>query len=157
MEIWNLLTNDLLPSFPSLAQPFDNTLFQPETYSMLDPAMSYQTSGMNASNGTLRLSPDMTGSQYGNPQVTSPLEIPGEGLEALTTAKAMLSDLVSCKPFRHAARPLPHILTAQSTSVTSNVSTLSSSFLDLCLQMFWTRFLPTFPIIHPATFDMRAA
>jgi hypothetical protein len=41
--------------------------------------------------------------------------------------------------------------------VTSALSPLSSRWLDCCLKLFWTQFIPTFPVMHPYTFDIRTA
>jgi hypothetical protein len=45
----------------------------------------------------------------------------------------------------------------QSSSVTAAVeaTSLSSVFLDECLHMFFVRFIPTFPVLHRATFVFR--
>ncbi|WWC63134.1 uncharacterized protein I303_105734 [Kwoniella dejecticola CBS 10117] len=55
-----------------------------------------------------------------------------------------------------------YILSATSTmmarmtsNIPSEVSPLTSDFLGLCMNMFWTRIWPTCPIIHPSTFNMR--
>lgn len=42
----------------------------------------------------------------------------------------------------------------QSSSITAAVeaTSLSSVFLDECLHMFFVRFIPTFPVLHRATF-----
>ncbi len=109
LDIWNLLTNDLLPRFPSVTQPFDNPV-QSEAYSTLDLSKSYQTSRVTASTEVSVLSPNTDGTKYGRLQAASPLEPSGEGLQALTAAKTMLSDLVSCKNVGAATRYLPHLL-----------------------------------------------
>lgn len=45
----------------------------------------------------------------------------------------------------------------QSSSVTAEVKakSITSVFLDECLHMFFVRFIPTFPILHRATFVFR--
>lgn len=39
--------------------------------------------------------------------------------------------------------------------MTSALSPLSSRWLDCCLKLFWTQFIPPFPVMHPYTFDIR--
>jgi hypothetical protein len=45
----------------------------------------------------------------------------------------------------------------QSSSVTAAIkaTSITSVFLDECLHMFFVRFIPTFPILHRATFVFR--
>ncbi|KAJ5787698.1 hypothetical protein N7457_002688 [Penicillium paradoxum] len=56
-----------------------------------------------------------------------------------------------------AVRDVTEMVTSSSSSVTAAVKAMSitSIFLDECLHMFFGRFIPTFPILHRATFVFR--
>ncbi|KAJ5267633.1 hypothetical protein N7478_010441 [Penicillium angulare] len=56
-----------------------------------------------------------------------------------------------------AVRDVTEMVTSSSSSVTAAVKSTSvtSVFLDECLHMFFVRFIPTFPILHRATFVFR--
>ncbi|WRT68234.1 uncharacterized protein IL334_005210 [Kwoniella shivajii] len=47
------------------------------------------------------------------------------------------------------------MMARMSSSIPTEVPPLSSELLALCLNMFWTRIWPTYPLIHPSTFNMR--
>ncbi|KAL6408732.1 C2H2 type zinc finger domain protein [Ilyonectria robusta] len=56
-----------------------------------------------------------------------------------------------------AVQNLRQIITAASTDVTSEAQTagLMTVFLDGCLRMFFTRFIPSFPVVHAPTFTFK--
>lgn len=56
-----------------------------------------------------------------------------------------------------AVHNVSEMVTALSSNVTTAVeaTSLSSVFLDECLHMFFVRFVPTFPVMHRATFVFR--
>ncbi|KAI9372151.1 hypothetical protein BJX61DRAFT_542976 [Aspergillus egyptiacus] len=56
-----------------------------------------------------------------------------------------------------AVRDVSEMVTSSSSSVTSAIkaTSITSVFLDECLHMFFVRFIPTFPILHRATFVFR--
>ncbi|XHF98335.1 hypothetical protein AWENTII_001890 [Aspergillus wentii] len=56
-----------------------------------------------------------------------------------------------------AVRDVTEMVTSSSSSVTAAVkaTSVTSVFLDECLHMFFVRFIPTFPILHRATFVFR--
>ncbi|RJE22752.1 hypothetical protein PHISCL_04897 [Aspergillus sclerotialis] len=56
-----------------------------------------------------------------------------------------------------AVRDVTEMVTSSSSSVTAAVkaTSITSVFLDACLHMFFVRFIPTFPILHRATFVFR--
>lgn len=56
-----------------------------------------------------------------------------------------------------AVHNVSNMVTTVSSSVTAAVeaTSLSSVFLDECLHMFFCRFIPTFPVLHRATFVFR--
>ncbi|CAI7649722.1 unnamed protein product [Penicillium pancosmium] len=56
-----------------------------------------------------------------------------------------------------AVRDVTEMITSSSSSVTAAVkaTSITSVFLDECLHMFFVRFIPTFPILHRATFVFR--
>jgi hypothetical protein len=43
-------------------------------------------------------------------------------------------------------------LKSSNVTAAAEATSISSVFLDECLHMFFVRFIPTFPILHPATF-----
>ncbi|KAJ9113662.1 hypothetical protein QFC22_005971 [Naganishia vaughanmartiniae] len=49
------------------------------------------------------------------------------------------------------------LITDLSFNLNASTSPLSSGFLDLCLTSFFTRFLPTFNVVHRPTFSVRQA
>ncbi|KAL4782489.1 hypothetical protein BJX76DRAFT_288760 [Aspergillus varians] len=53
-----------------------------------------------------------------------------------------------------AVRDVSDMVTSSSSSVTAaiNTTSITSVFLDECLHMFFVRFIPTFPVLHRATF-----
>ncbi|KAL3476812.1 C2H2 type zinc finger domain protein [Aspergillus californicus] len=56
-----------------------------------------------------------------------------------------------------AVRDVSDMVTSSSSSVTAAIkaTSVTSVFLDECLHMFFVRFIPTFPILHRATFVFR--
>ncbi|KAL4890511.1 C2H2 type zinc finger domain protein [Aspergillus ambiguus] len=56
-----------------------------------------------------------------------------------------------------AVRDVTEMVTSSSSSVTAAIksTSITSVFLDECLHMFFVRFIPTFPILHRATFVFR--
>ncbi|KAJ5171257.1 uncharacterized protein N7500_004040 [Penicillium coprophilum] len=56
-----------------------------------------------------------------------------------------------------AVRDVTEMITSSSSSVTAaaKATSITSVFLDECLHMFFVRFIPTFPILHRATFVFR--
>ncbi|KAJ9273012.1 transcriptional regulator family: Fungal Specific TF and C2H2 zinc finger [Paecilomyces variotii] len=56
-----------------------------------------------------------------------------------------------------AVHDVTEMVTSSSSSVTAAVkaTSITSVFLDECLHMFFVRFIPTFPILHRATFVFR--
>ncbi|KAJ5290648.1 uncharacterized protein N7443_010901 [Penicillium atrosanguineum] len=56
-----------------------------------------------------------------------------------------------------AVRDVTEMVTSSSSSVTAAVkaTSITSVFLDECLHMFFVRFIPTFPVLHRATFVFR--
>ncbi|OJJ86764.1 C2H2 type zinc finger domain protein [Aspergillus glaucus CBS 516.65] len=56
-----------------------------------------------------------------------------------------------------AVHDVTEMVTSSSSSVTAEVKakSITSVFLDECLHMFFVRFIPTFPILHRATFIFR--
>ncbi|KIV96968.1 hypothetical protein PV10_00778 [Exophiala mesophila] len=54
----------------------------------------------------------------------------------------------------HAIQDLSHMINTTSADVTSEAHNvgLTSVFLDGCLHMFFTRFVPSFPVVHAPTF-----
>ncbi|KAJ5648534.1 hypothetical protein N7490_004906 [Penicillium lividum] len=56
-----------------------------------------------------------------------------------------------------AVRDVTDMITSSSSSVTAAVKAtlITSVFLDECLHMFFVRFIPTFPLLHRATFVFR--
>ncbi|ETI26008.1 hypothetical protein G647_02785 [Cladophialophora carrionii CBS 160.54] len=57
----------------------------------------------------------------------------------------------------HAVQSLSHIINSTSGDVTSTAQSLglTSVFLDGCLHMFFTQFVPNFPVVHRPTFVFR--
>ena len=79
----------------------------------------------------------------------------GESEQAVHNVSQMVASLVR-SPYILAAGFITDI-TGQSSTVTAAVdaTSLTSVFLDECLHMFFVRFIPTFPVLHRATFVFR--
>jgi hypothetical protein len=77
------------------------------------------------------------------------------GQEAIKEANSVLSMMVSSfKMFQKIPSCNFALVSCQSAGLHRDSSPISSSFLDLSLRMFFSRFLPTFPVFHSATFDI---
>ncbi|KUJ07826.1 uncharacterized protein LY89DRAFT_789492 [Mollisia scopiformis] len=66
-------------------------------------------------------------------------------------------DAIPSGESHRAVHNVSNMVTTLSSSVTAAVeaTSLSSVFLDECLHMFFCRFIPTFPVLHRATFVFR--
>lgn len=164
-ELWNLLADILAPTGfnttnngQSVQQP-NATIRRPPG---IDPStvatgISPQTEALLgiAPSEFMYESQNHEGQEDGFHRSHTPVDA-GRGLDALNMTKNMMAGIVShCRSFI-AVRSHANA-TTQSHQVQADVSILSSAFLDLCLQTFWDRFLPTLPLIHRATFDMRSS
>ena len=88
-------------------------------------------------------------------RVASSGTIPSGGNhQAVQNVSKMITSLVSM-PIT--AKPLVCLHCQQSSSVTAAAEStnITSVFLDECIHMFFVRFIPTFPVLHQATFVFR--
>ena len=80
---------------------------------------------------------DTAGKRSASTETPFSLGASGRPQEAINEARCLITDL--------------------SFNLNASTSPLSAPFLDLCLTTFFTRFLPTFNVIHRPTFSVRQA
>ncbi|KAJ5103859.1 hypothetical protein N7532_004388 [Penicillium argentinense] len=131
----------------NVASDLDFALIWPDSENLFQSLMSSDTTDQwQMPLGTLPFPPviqDVNGMNFGSPnsfddRSSSVGAIPsGEGHQAV--------------------RDVTEMVTSSSSSVTAAVkaTSITSVFLDECLHMFFVRFIPTFPILHRATFVFR--
>ncbi|WWC63094.1 uncharacterized protein I303_105693 [Kwoniella dejecticola CBS 10117] len=136
-EIWNLLSQDLLPDSHSLhASPnflaelgiSADPLFQLRG----DSAAEYLQKDNQASpHSELLLDrPDFEGPSL----ATDGIPPDTQGTFALSMTNTMIKQMSASRP--------------------QDVAPLTAETLALCLNIFWTRVWPTYPMIHPSTFSL---
>ncbi|KAJ5824983.1 hypothetical protein N7447_007323 [Penicillium robsamsonii] len=134
-------------SMHNAALEVDFALVWPDSENLFQSLMSSDTTDQwQIPLGTLPFSPivqDINGMNFGSPNLfddrrTSVGAIPSGG-------------------GHQAVRDVTEMVTSLSSSVTAAVkaTSITSVFLDECLHMFFVRFIPTFPILHRATFVFR--
>ncbi|WWC93666.1 hypothetical protein V866_000502 [Kwoniella sp. B9012] len=139
-DIWQLLTQDVLPDSYSLhtSPRFlaelglnSDSLFQSAT-APLDDGQSRNEDSYGQTNTHLYLDR----SSFEGPSLSSSgVDAEERGAYVLSATSTMIARMSSGYP--------------------SEVTPLSSETLALCLNMFWTRVWPTSPILHPSTFNMK--
>ncbi|OXG74529.1 hypothetical protein C345_00120 [Cryptococcus neoformans A2-102-5] len=139
--IWDLLSQDLLPNSRSLhaAPRFLAELgLEMDPLFQKAPAYDHAQSSSNHSD-----TPRSTTSSFflDRRDYEGPV-LPADGVEAGARGDFALSMANA-------------IASRMSTTLRPMISPLSSELLALCLSMFWTRIWPTYPIIHPSTFNLR--
>ncbi|KAJ5887579.1 hypothetical protein N7495_007620, partial [Penicillium taxi] len=130
----------------SAVSDLDFALIWPDSENLFQSLMSSDTTDQwQMPLGTLPFLPvvqNVNEVNFGSPNLiedrSSPVDMPfGEGQQAV--------------------RDVTEMVKSSSLSVTADVkaSSITSVFLDECLHMFFARFIPTFPILHRATFVFR--
>ncbi|KAJ6179693.1 hypothetical protein N7519_010154 [Penicillium mononematosum] len=134
-------------SMHNVASELDFELVWPDSEDLFQSLMSSDTTDQwQMPLGTLPFPPvvqDMNGMSFGSPNLfddhrSTVGEIPSGG-------------------GHQAVQDVTEMVTSSSSSVTAAVkaTSITSVFLDECLHMFFVRFIPTFPILHRATFVFR--
>ena len=93
----------------------------------------------------------------------SEVPLPGENIISPYTTPGSLDDRVSSIGAipsggnDQALKDVRRMVTTSSTSVNAAIDgvSINSVFLDECLHMFFVKFIPTFPVLHRATFVFR--
>lgn len=148
LDIWQLFTEDLLPGFESIqASPrFLDTV----GLSDLFPTMVA---------GPVVPAPPVTNVQNSQFWLTdesnAPNVLPGGGGRLSSPPPSNIAN-ASQGHSQHAVEQATSIVTDTSLRTTAAVSNPSAAWLDTCLHMFWTRFIPSFPVLHRPTFDLRS-
>jgi hypothetical protein len=60
-------------------------------------------------------------------------------------------------PGHHAMQQMSRLIADLSSSLTAEIEStgITSAFLDTCMHVFFERFIPSFPVLHKATFSVR--
>ena len=60
-------------------------------------------------------------------------------------------------PGHHAMQQMSKLISDLSSSLTAEIEStgITSAFLDTCMHVFFERFIPSFPVLHKATFSVR--
>ncbi|KAI2710240.1 transcriptional regulator family: Fungal Specific TF and C2H2 zinc finger [Penicillium roqueforti] len=133
-------------SMHNVDSELDFALVWPDSENLFQSLMSSDTTDWQIPLGTLPFPPvvqDMNGMDFGSPNSFD---------DRRSSVGAILSG-----GGHQAVRDVTEMVTSSSSSVTAAVKSMSitSVFLDECLHMFFARFIPTFPILHRATFVFR--
>ncbi|KAJ6169147.1 hypothetical protein N7497_001990 [Penicillium chrysogenum] len=134
-------------SMHDVASELDFELVWPDSEDLFQSLMSSDTTDQwQMPLGTLPFPPvvqDMNGMSFGSPNLFD---------DHRSTVGAIPSG-----GGHQAVQDVTEMVTSSSSSVTAAVkaTSITSVFLDECLHMFFVRFIPTFPILHRATFVFR--
>ncbi|OQE25878.1 hypothetical protein PENFLA_c008G07164 [Penicillium flavigenum] len=134
-------------SIHNVASELDFELVWPDSEDLFQSLMSSDTTDQwQMPLGTLPFPPvvqDMNGMSFGSPSLFD---------DHRSTVGAIPSG-----GGHQAVQDVTEMVTSSSSSVTAAVkaTSITSVFLDECLHMFFVRFIPTFPILHRATFVFR--
>ncbi|CAI7651648.1 unnamed protein product [Penicillium glandicola] len=129
------------------ASELDFTLVWPDSENLFQSLMSSDTTEQwQMPLGTLPFPPvvqDMNGMNFGSSNL---FDDPRSSVGPIPSGGG-----------HQAVRDVTEMVTSSSSSVTAAVkaTSITSVFLDECLHMFFVRFIPTFPILHRATFVFR--
>ncbi|OQD68111.1 hypothetical protein PENPOL_c003G09948 [Penicillium polonicum] len=134
-------------SMHNAASELDFALVWPDSESLFQTLMSSDTTDQwQMPLGTLPFPPvmqDINGMNFGSPN-------------SFDDRRSSVGTIPSGGGHQ-AVRDVTEMVTSSSSSVTAAVkaTSITSVFLDECLHMFFIRFIPTFPILHRATFVFR--
>ncbi|KAJ5373036.1 hypothetical protein N7517_005042 [Penicillium concentricum] len=134
-------------SMHNAASDLDFALVWPDSENLFQSLMSSDTTDQwQMPLGTLPFPPvvqDINGMNFGSP---NSFDDRRTSVEAIPSGGG-----------HQAVRDVTEMVTSSSSSVTAAVkaTSITSVFLDECLHMFFVRFIPTFPILHRATFIFR--
>lgn len=162
---WNTPPSGQQSGFQQAASDLDFSLIWPDSENLFHSIMSSDTTEhWQMPLGTLPFPPvvqDVSTINFGSPnsfddRSSSIGAIPSGGShQAVRDVTEMVTSSVSILTvFLVFAEDL---IVLQSSSVTAAIkaTSITSVFLDECLHMFFVRFIPTFPILHRATFVFR--
>ncbi|PTU23477.1 hypothetical protein P175DRAFT_0508154 [Aspergillus ochraceoroseus IBT 24754] len=132
---------------PSAAPDLDFALIWPDSEDLFQSIMSSDTTDQwQMPLGALPIPPvvqDFGGMNFGSP---NSFDDRGSSIGTIPSGGS-----------HQAVRDVTEMVTSSSSSVTAAIkaTSITSVFLDECLHMFFVRFIPTFPILHRATFVFR--
>ncbi|KAL2853032.1 C2H2 type zinc finger domain protein [Aspergillus pseudodeflectus] len=146
-QTWEASGTHQASGLQATASDLDFALIWPDSENLFQSIMSSDTSDQwQIPLGALPVPPvvqDISGMNFGSPnsfddRASSIGTIPSGGSH-------------------QAVRDVSDMVTSSSSSVTAAIkaTSITSVFLDECLHMFFVRFIPTFPILHRATFVFR--
>ncbi|KAJ5540171.1 hypothetical protein N7513_008503 [Penicillium frequentans] len=135
------------PGMHNVASDMDFDLVWPDSENLFQSLMSSDTTDQwQMPLGTLPFPPvvqDINGMNFGSP---NSFDDRSSSIGAIPSGGG-----------HQAVRDVTDMINSSSSSVTAAVkaTSITSVFLDECLHMFFVRFIPTFPILHRATFVFR--
>ncbi|KAJ5541634.1 hypothetical protein N7494_006710 [Penicillium frequentans] len=135
------------PGMHNVASDMDFALVWPDSENLFQSLMSSDTTDQwQMPLGTLPFPPvvqDINGMNFGSP---NSFDDRSSSIGAIPSGGG-----------HQAVRDVTDMINSSSSSVTAAVkaTSITSVFLDECLHMFFVRFIPTFPILHRATFVFR--
>ncbi|KAJ8203149.1 hypothetical protein LV164_006843 [Aspergillus fumigatus] len=144
---WNTSPSGQQPGFQQAASDLDFSLIWPDSENLFHSIMSSDTTEhWQMPLGTLPFPPvvqDVSTINFGSP---NSFDDRSSSIGAIPSGGS-----------HQAVRDVTEMVTSSSSSVTAAIkaTSITSVFLDECLHMFFVRFIPTFPILHRATFVFR--
>ncbi|KAG2027708.1 hypothetical protein GB937_000148 [Aspergillus fischeri] len=144
---WNTPPSAQQPGFQQAASDLDFSLIWPDSENLFHSIMSSDTTEhWQMPLGTLPFPPvvqDVNTINFGSP---NSFDDRSSSIGAIPSGGS-----------HQAVRDVTEMVTSSSSSVTAAIkaTSITSVFLDECLHMFFVRFIPTFPILHRATFVFR--
>ncbi|GMG26207.1 unnamed protein product [Aspergillus oryzae] len=166
-QTWDTSQPEQNSGLQHAASDLDFTLIWPDSESLFQSIMSSDTTDQwQMPLGALPFPPvvqDVNSMSFGSPnsfddRSSSIGTIPSGGShQAVRDVTEMVASSVRSSERYYASEAMLTFYLHQSSSVTAAIkaTSITSVFLDECLHMFFVRFIPTFPILHRATFVFR--
>ncbi|GAB1191903.1 hypothetical protein APSETT444_001087 [Aspergillus pseudonomiae] len=146
-QTWDASQPEQNPGLQHAASDLDFTLIWPDSESLFQSIMSSDTTDQwQMPLGALPFPPvvqDVNSMSFGSPN-------------SFDDRSSSIGTIPSGGSHQ-AVRDVTEMVASSSSSVTAAIkaTSITSVFLDECLHMFFVRFIPTFPILHRATFVFR--
>ncbi|KAI3036084.1 WLM domain family protein [Aspergillus niger] len=146
-QAWETSQAEQHPGLQHAASDLDFSLIWPDSENLFQSIMSSDaTDQWQMPLGALPFPPvvqDVNGMNFGSP---NSFDDRGSSIGTIPSGGS-----------HQAVRDVTEMVTSSSSSVTAAIkaTSITSVFLDECLHMFFVRFIPTFPVLHRATFVFR--
>ncbi|KAE8152437.1 hypothetical protein BDV25DRAFT_151134 [Aspergillus avenaceus] len=143
---WDSSQSDQNPGLQHETSDLDFSLIWPDSENLFQSIISSDTDQWQMPLGALPFPPivqDISAMTFGSP---NSFDDRGSSIGTIPSGGS-----------HQAVRDVTEMVTSSSSSVTAAIkaTSITSVFLDECLHMFFVRFIPTFPILHRATFVFR--